>query len=105
MKLQSSDGARPLRSVRFANCVAAFASGGAAARLCAMAAMNRGLLIELAYKASHFVSRLEHPVHSSPHFHTWDVILRVRGEADAHEIQEWMHHTAPHFGDHGDKGV
>lgn len=67
--------------------------------------MARVLLMKLTYKASHFVSRLEHPVHSSPHFHTWDVILRVRGEADAHEIQEWMHNTAPHFGDHGDKGV
>lgn len=32
-------------------------------------------------------------------------MLRVRGVVDAHEIQEWMHHTAPHFGDHGDRGV
>ncbi|MBX3460460.1 MAG: hypothetical protein KF696_10945 [Planctomycetes bacterium] len=67
--------------------------------------MNRGLLVELTYKASHHVSRLEHPVHSSPHYHTWRVVLRLRGVVDAHEIQEWMHHTAPHFADHGDKGV
>jgi hypothetical protein len=67
--------------------------------------MATGLLIELTYKASHYVSRLEHPVHSNPHYHTWDVVLRVAGVIDAHEVQEWMHKTAPHFGDHGDKGV
>jgi hypothetical protein len=67
--------------------------------------MQRGLSIKLNYKASHYVSRLEHPVHSHPHFHTWEVVLRMQGDADAHEIQEWMHNTAPHFGDHGDKGV
>ncbi|MCC7510724.1 MAG: hypothetical protein IT464_15280 [Planctomycetes bacterium] len=67
--------------------------------------MANGLLVELTYKAAHHVSRLEHPVHSSPHYHTWKVVLRVRGVVDAHEIQEWMHHTAPHFGDHGDRGV
>jgi hypothetical protein len=67
--------------------------------------MATGLLVELAYKASHHVSRLDHPVHSNPHYHTWDVVLRLAGEIDAHEVQEWMHHTAPHFGDHGDKGV
>ncbi|MCA8917480.1 MAG: hypothetical protein KDB32_00165 [Planctomycetes bacterium] len=67
--------------------------------------MATGLLIELTYKASHFVSRLDHPVHSNPHYHTWEVVLRVAGQIDAHEVQEWMHHTAPHFGDHGDMGV
>ena len=67
--------------------------------------MPRALLIELTYKASHHVSRLDHPVHSNPHYHTWDVVLRIEGELDAHEVQEWMHNTAPHFGDHGDKGV
>jgi hypothetical protein len=67
--------------------------------------MQRGLTIQLNYKASHYVSRLEHPVHSHPHFHTWEVILRLRGQTDAHEVQEWMHQTAPHFGDHGDRGV
>jgi hypothetical protein len=67
--------------------------------------MATGLLIKLSYKASHHVSRLEHPVHSNPHYHTWEVVLRVAGTIDAHEVQEWMHHTAPHFGDHGDRGV
>jgi hypothetical protein len=67
--------------------------------------MAAGLLIKLTYKASHHVSRLEHPVHSNPHYHTWEIILRLSGTVDAHEVQEWMHHTAPHFGDHGDKGV
>jgi hypothetical protein len=67
--------------------------------------MATGLLIELTYKASHHVSRLNHAVHSNPHYHTWEVVLRVAGVIDAHEVQEWMHHTAPHFGDHGDKGV
>lgn len=67
--------------------------------------MATGLLIELTYKASHYVSRLDHPVHSNPHYHTWDVVLRIKGNVDAHEVQEWMHKTAPHFGDHGDKGV
>lgn len=67
--------------------------------------MATALLIELGYKASHHVSRLEHPVHSSPHYHTWDVQLRMEGRLDAHDVQEWMHNTAPHFGDHGDKGV
>jgi hypothetical protein len=67
--------------------------------------MATGLLVELTYKASHHVSRLEHPVHSNPHYHTWNVVLRVAGVIDAHEVQEWMHHNAPHFGDHGDKGV
>lgn len=67
--------------------------------------MATTLLIELAYKASHHVTRLDHPVHSNPHYHTWDVLLRIRGELDAHEVQEWMHQTAPHFGDHGDMGV
>lgn len=64
-----------------------------------------GLLIKLTYKASHFVSRLEHPVHSKPHYHTWEVILRLKGDVDAHVVQEWMHNTAPHFGEHGDMGV
>ena len=63
------------------------------------------LLVKLSYKASHHVSRLDHPVHSNPHYHTWEVVLRVGGQIDAHEVQEWMHHTAPHFGDHGDRGV
>lgn len=67
--------------------------------------MATALLIELTYKASHYVSRLDHPVHSNPHYHTWEVVLRVAGRIDAHEVQEWMHHNAPHFGDHGDKGV
>lgn len=67
--------------------------------------MATGLLVELVYKASHFVSRLDHPVHSAPHFHTWKVTLRIQGQLDAHEVQEWMHHTAPHFGEHGDRGV
>ena len=67
--------------------------------------MATGLLIELTYKASHHVSRLDHPVHSNPHYHTWQVMLQVKNSIDAHEVQEWMHHTAPHFGDHGDKGV
>ncbi len=67
--------------------------------------MATGLLIELNYKASHFVSRLDHPVHSNPHFHTWKVVLRISGLLDAHDVQQWMHGTAPHFGEHGDKGV
>lgn len=67
--------------------------------------MATGLLVELTYKAQHHVSRLEHAVHSSPHFHTWHVELRIAGECDAHDLQEWMHHAAPHFGDHGDRGV
>lgn len=67
--------------------------------------MATSLLIDLSYKASHYVSRLDHPVHSSPHFHTWDVRVRIDGILDAHEVQEWMHQTAPHFGDHGDRGV
>ncbi|MCB9895410.1 MAG: hypothetical protein H6839_13250 [Planctomycetes bacterium] len=67
--------------------------------------MATGLLIKLSYKASHYVSRLDHPVHSNPHYHTWEVVLRVTGQVDAHEVQEWMHHSAPHFGDHGDRGV
>lgn len=67
--------------------------------------MATGLLIELTYKASHYVSRLDHPVHSSPHFHTWKVVLRIAGELDAHEVQQWMHENAPHFAEHGDRGV
>ncbi|MCA8938979.1 MAG: hypothetical protein KDB07_04190 [Planctomycetes bacterium] len=67
--------------------------------------MQTGLIIELTYKASHHVSRLDHPVHSHSHFHTWTVQLKVAGFTDAHNIQQWMHETAPHFADHGDKGV
>lgn len=67
--------------------------------------MATGLQIELTYKASHFVSRLDHPVHSNPHYHTWLVVLRIAGALDAHTVQEWMHNNAPHFGEHGDKGV
>lgn len=67
--------------------------------------MQAGLIVELSYKASHFVSRLEHPVHSHAHFHTWTVRLKVAGFTDAHNIQQWMHENAPHFGEHGDKGV
>jgi hypothetical protein len=67
--------------------------------------MATGLQIELTYKASHFVSRLDHPVHSNPHYHTWLVVVRIAGTLDAHTVQEWMHHTAPHFGEHGDMGV
>jgi hypothetical protein len=67
--------------------------------------MATGLQIELTYKASHFVSRLKHPVHSAPHFHTWRVVLRIQGVLDAHDVQQWMHQTAPHFNEHGDRGV
>jgi len=67
--------------------------------------MATGLQIKLSYKASHFVSRLKHPVHSAPHFHTWEVVLRIAGNLDAHEVQHWMHGQAPHFGEHGDRGV
>lgn len=67
--------------------------------------MGAVLKISLAYKASHHVARINHPVHSSPHFHTWHTTLMLVGFTDAHAAQQWMHETAPHFGDHGDLGV
>lgn len=63
------------------------------------------LLVNLSYKATHHVARINHPVHSVSHYHTWHVQLRLRGFTDAHAVQEWMHNTAPHFGDHGDQGA